>query len=781
MHGKNPASLEASDIRSFDQPNAGGTLNMQRTAQPVYNGNVKPAMMRSMLSMLSPAGPSARLSVLLFHKVPTLADPLASQELELARFEQLLDFIGANANVLPLLEASEALKRGTLPARAVALTFDDGYAEWIDNVAPALLRRRMPATFFITTGQFEGGVLWHERIIAAVRALPAQGAQLPAGLRLYTDLDVPGCRERLVEQLQAHLKYAPLSQRMEAMEQLESQACRPLILPPSFDASSVRTLHSQGFEIGAHTVQKPNLKEITAPQARAEIADCKAELESIIGGAVHSFAYPNGRPGKDFSYEHVEMVKAAGYRTAVTTSIGVSNASTDPFQLPRFTPWGLSEERITFQLARNMLTKSTPAPLPDRRSVNRSTNVRCLMVATTFAPIHGGSAVVYENLCRHMPAGSCRVLTASTSYQTQQEIAGWREHDAAQNFPVDRIPLLRAPNMPPPANKMVSLWRLVAHDLPLYTQVLYKAARLVRRHDINLICVGELVTGTWLGIALKRLFGCKLVIYVHGEELTTRTAGRLGRKRKEFLMAADKIVSVSAFTCDVMSGLGVPAESMVLIQNGVDIDHFTPGERDPELIERHRLQGKQVLLTVGRLVSRKGADMAVRAMKRVVQHRPDVHYLIVGDGEIRAELEQLIASEGMRDWVTLVGKVSDTDLLRYLRLCDLFLMPNRTMPDGDTEGFGLVFREANACRKPVIGGRAGGVVEAVEDGVSGLLVDGGNPDEIAAAIERILSDPALAERLSEGGYQLARDNSTAAVARKFLRTCERLIGGGMRG
>ena len=76
-------------------------------------------------------------------------------------------------------------------------------------------------------------------------------------------------------------------------------------------------------------------------------------------------------------------------------------------------------------------------------------------------------------------------------------------------------------------------------------------------------------------------------------------------------------------------------------------------------------------------------------------------------------------------------------MVRYLRVCDLFLMPNRTMPDGDTEGFGLVFREANACRKPVIGGRAGGVVEAVVDGHTGLLVNGNDPQEIAEAIERI--------------------------------------------
>jgi glycosyltransferase involved in cell wall biosynthesis/peptidoglycan/xylan/chitin deacetylase (PgdA/CDA1 family) len=779
MPGKDSSSFEAADAGSISAIDAGGAMIDRHAGPPGSHGLIKPAMMRNMLSVLSSAGPSARLSVLLFHKVPIHADPLASSELNLARFEQILDFVGANANVLPLSEASAALKRGTLPARAVALTFDDGYAEWIDNVAPALLLRQMPATFFITTGQFEGGVLWHERILAAVRALPARGAQLPAGMGIYADLDVPGCRERLVEQLQERFKYAPLDLRLEAIAQLESQACRALILPHGFDAASVRTLHSKGFEIGAHTVHHPILSECTVQQARAEIADCKAELESIIGGAVHAFAYPNGRPGKDFGQEHVDMVRAAGYRTAVTTSIGVARSRTDPFQLPRFTPWGLSDERIAFQLGRNMLTKPVQVTLPvqDPNAGAPATDVRCLMVASTFAPIHGGSAVVYENLCRHMPGGSIRVLTASTSYQNKQEIPGWREHDANQAFPVDRIPLLRPPMLPPPSNKLISLLRLVAQDLPVYAKVLYKAAGIVRRNDINVVCVGELVTGSWLGIALKKIFGCKLIIYVHGEEITTRTDGRLGRKRKQFLLAADKIVSVSSFTCDAMSALDVPPQSMVLIPNGVDIDRFTPGERDPELIARHRLQGKQVILTVGRLVSRKGADMAVRAMKQVVARRPDVHYLIVGDGEIRVELEQLIAAEGLEEWITLVGKVSDDELLGYLRLCDLFLMPNRTMPDGDTEGFGLVFREANACRKPVIGGRAGGVVEAVEDGVSGLLVDGYDTDQIAAAIERILGDAALAERLSEGGLALAREHSTKAVAHKFLRTCERLLRG----
>jgi glycosyltransferase involved in cell wall biosynthesis/peptidoglycan/xylan/chitin deacetylase (PgdA/CDA1 family) len=743
---------------------------------------MKSTIVQSLFSLLSPAGPRGRLSVLMFHKIPTVADPLTTGEMDLARFEHILDFLVDNANVMPLPEATAALQAGKLPKRAMALTFDDGYAEWIDNVSPALRKRSLPGTFFVTTGQLSGSALWHERIVAAVRALPDHGVALPYGFGNYTDLSLPGSRLRLVEELQERLKYAPLADRAGAIEVLEKQARSAIALPPPFDAESVRTLHNQGFDIGAHTVHHPILNECTQTQARAEIGGSKEELEAIIGGRVHSFAYPNGRPNEDYSHTHVEMVKACGYTSAVTTSNGVSTRTSDIFQLPRFTPWGVSDERIAFQLARNMCTSPTPLTATagahtGRDDHARTTDVRCLLIASTFPPIHGGSAVVYDNLCQFMPAGSIRVLTAKKNYLNDAPVEGWQEHDAAAPYPVDRADFLRPRVLPPPANVLVSAGRLLFQDFPLYAKALLAAARIVREHDINVVCIGELVTGSWLGMALRKLYKVKVVIYVHGEEITTVTGGRLsGNKRKDYLQAADKIVAVSSFTCDALSSLmDVKPESIVLIQNGVDTGRFTPGPRNPALIARHGLAGKKVVVTVGRMVARKGVDKAVLAMAQVLRHRQDVHYLVLGDGELRPEVERIIAAEGLGAHVTLVGKVSDSELVDYLRLSDLFLMPNRTMPDGDTEGFGLVFREANACRKPVIGGRAGGVVEAVVENVSGLLVDGNNVAEIAAAIERILGDDALAERLSANGLQLALDNNTAAVARQFVKTCERVL------
>lgn len=752
-----------------------GSSLLRRSGASARHG-VAARVSNGLFSLLSRQGEHARLTVLLFHKVPLAADPLTPTEPTFRQFENILDFLQKNTNVLPLADSAAALAAGKLPKKAVALTFDDGYDEWLTTVSPALRARNMPATFFVTTEQLDGPALWHERIIAAVRALPDSGARLPYGFGSYDDLRQTSRRIRLISELQERLKYASLPERLGAIEMIEAQARSPLVWPRPFDRDSVRALHSQGFEIGGHTISHPILNECSDDQATEEIGGCKEELEAIIGGKVSAFAYPNGRPLKDYEGRHVAMVKACGYKVAVATSGGAARQGSDIFQLPRFTPWGATNERMALQLARNLVERERKVALAPLQHA-RDTPVRCLMVASTFAPVHGGSAVVYENLCKHMPAGSVRVLTAKLSYLTGREIEGWREHDRSVSFPVDRIALLRPRMLPPPANIAVSIARFAFKDIPLYASVLLTAANLVRRHRINVVCIGELVAGSWLGIALKKALGTRLMVYVHGEEITTATSGRLhGNKRRDYLNAADKVIAVSSFACDSLTQqMGLRAEQVSLVPHGVDTERFTPGVRDPDLVQKHGLDGKKVVLTVGRLVARKGADMAIRAMAKVIRQRPDVHYLIVGDGELRPELERLIAQENLGAHVTLVGAVSEPDLVRYFRLCDLVLMPNRTMPDGDAEGLGLVFREANACGKPVIGGRAGGVVEAMVDGESGFLVDGENANAIAEKVLSILDNDDLAALLGARGLEIARASNTRQVATHFVQIAERVL------
>jgi phosphatidylinositol alpha-1,6-mannosyltransferase len=363
-------------------------------------------------------------------------------------------------------------------------------------------------------------------------------------------------------------------------------------------------------------------------------------------------------------------------------------------------------------------------------------------------------------------------------YSTGQPIEGYVDHDRKAYYPVNRTELVRPQIGAPPSSALHSAMRLLTVDLPLAVRTLWRVAGIVRDEKIDVICVGELTSGSWIAQWCKRLFGCRVINYIHGEEITVDMPYRFyGRARARHLADADAVVAVSEFTREALIRImHVDPAKIRLIHNGVDTERFQPGPSEPALIERHQLQGKFVLLTVGRLVPRKGIDHVLKALPEVLPQVPNLHYLIVGVGPYRDELEALTDALGLRPHVTFAGRIADEELAAYYRTCDLFLMPNREMPDGDTEGFGLVFLEANACGKPVIGGRAGGAVEAVRDGDNGLLVDGGKPQEIGAAIVRLATDRALSERIAARAIEVARAASANVQARIFYDLCRAVAG-----
>lgn len=399
----------------------------------------------------------------------------------------------------------------------------------------------------------------------------------------------------------------------------------------------------------------------------------------------------------------------------------------------------------------------------------------CLIVASIFTPIQGGSATVYSNLCRYAPKGRMVALATRRDYNDGAEIAGWRAHDQNCGFPVYRLDLLR-PRISRPAHKLIAAWRFLTIDVPLRLRVIWTVWKLIRRHGIEVICIGELASTAWLGEFFQRVFGKRMVIYVHGEEITTRfDAGSFGASRATHLRAADAVVAVSRFTQRVLvDEMGISPDRVCLIENGVDTKRFSPGPDDPAFRARFGLAGKRIVVAVGRLIARKGFDQTIRAWPRIFAAHPDSHLLIIGDGPQRASLQALVDQSGVAHSITLAGALSDADLLSAYRSAALFAMPNRTMPDGDTEGFGLTFLEANACGRAVVGGRAGGAVEAVQDGVSGLLVNGERVDEIADAILRVLGDDAFRARLEAGALAHAQAHSWEHSVQIFLNLCERL-------
>ena len=317
-------------------------------------------MLTSLFRRLSPSGPRARLSILIFHRVLPAPDPFFPDLPDRARFNEILTWLKSWFTVLPLDDAARRLAAGSLPERAAAITFDDGYADNVTTALPLLREHGLTATFFIATGFLDGGRMWNDTIIEALRRCPQGAIDLDAfglGRRV---LATPGDRRTVIDALIGHAKYlaspkrAALSERVAALAGVEAPTDLMML------SAQVRDLHRAGMQIGAHTVSHPILTRLTPDDARHEIADSRNRLEEILGQRVGLFAYPNGKPGDDYGEEHVALVRDLGFDAAVSTEHGAAVRGSDPMQLPRFTPWDRSRLRFGVRLAANLNRSGRP-------------------------------------------------------------------------------------------------------------------------------------------------------------------------------------------------------------------------------------------------------------------------------------------------------------------------------------------------------------------------------------------------------------------------------------
>lgn len=320
------------------------------------SSGVSTALRRAVLSLLSPPGRRGRLLVLAFHQVPTEPDALQPSVVHLQAFAEQMQWIREYCSVLPLPEAAARLKEGELPARAACITFDDGYADNHENAAPVLRRLGLPATFFVTGGAVDDGIMWNDLVIEGVRRAGPDLDLRDMGLGVHALGDAAAGRAAIVSII-GRLKYQSLRERRTIAEGIYARSAGESAPRLMMDRDQVASLARQGFDVGAHTMNHPILKGLAESEARGEIEDSRQWVRDVTGAFPQSFAYPNGRPDIDYTNEHEHMVHDAGYSVAVSTRWAAATCGDSLFALPRFSPWerdpGSYWLRLTKTLARS--------------------------------------------------------------------------------------------------------------------------------------------------------------------------------------------------------------------------------------------------------------------------------------------------------------------------------------------------------------------------------------------------------------------------------------------
>ncbi len=357
-----------------------------------------------------------------------------------------------------------------------------------------------------------------------------------------------------------------------------------------------------------------------------------------------------------------------------------------------------------------------------------------LFITSDFPPLPGGVA----NYLHHLA-----LLLDEPPLILTSRMAGAAAFDRAQPYRVVRAPVDAA-----------AAWQ---RKLLLGPAWVWLSARLVRQHRPRLAVGGFASPQVLLSLAwLRRRYRLQTALIAHGGDLCLlQKPGPLRAIERRWLHSLDRLVANSQFTADLLvSRLGLPPERVRVFRPGIDFARF----QQPGTIPLpHWPAARKKILSVGRLVAYKGFDRVLQAVAGLVERGLDVGYIIVGAGPDRPRLERLAASLRLEQRVHFAGSVPDEALPRYYNTCHLFALVSREEPArGAVEGFGIVCLEANACGKPVVGSRSGGIGEAIIDEQTGLLVAPTDIPALGQALHRLLTDEALAHRLGAQGRRRAR-------------------------
>ena len=388
------------------------------------------------------------------------------------------------------------------------------------------------------------------------------------------------------------------------------------------------------------------------------------------------------------------------------------------------------------------------------------TAINHLVTADSFLPHAGGSRVYYAALYKSLLEQFPDRITLLT-----KKVDGWAEFDRAES--TDRFRIRRR-------FRPLPSWRY--SQLPKMALPFFPAAAHAATGKFDCLHCGDLFPQALIGVTLRKLLRLPLLVFCHGDEISQTDRRRLQPRVRDYVYRnADAVVAANQFAKDRLLQIGIPEERIHKITPGVNSELFRPGPKAEHLIRQFGLQGSKVIMTAARLVPRKGHKVVLEALPQVLSRVPNLKYLIVGEGPELANLQNLTRQLQLHDVVVFVGNVPHDQIPNFYNLCDVMIMVNRLEAGGDVESFGMVFTEANAMGKAVIGGRSGGTSESVVEAKTGFLVEPDSPEDVARRLLCLLQNDELRDRIGAAGRARALAEFDWGTRGRALREVARQI------
>lgn len=316
--------------------------------------------------------------------------------------------------------------------------------------------------------------------------------------------------------------------------------------------------------------------------------------------------------------------------------------------------------------------------------------------------------------------------------------------------------------------------------IPYLVSSFFKSLCICKKYKIDVIHAHWFFPSGLIGVFLKKLIHRPLVVTGYGVEffLTKKRYRSLSFLLRWVVDNADECVFISKAVRNAAESVGVYRS--IIIPYGIDAERFLPLPPNHQMVEtlkrKYHLHKNKVVLTLGRLVARKGINYLVEAMPLILQDIPDAVLLIAGDGPERERLQKRVHELKLENYTKFLGNVAPSELPFLYNACDLFVLPSVVDAAGDQEGFGIVLCEAMACKKPVIGTRLGGILDIINDGEDGILVEQKSVKELSSAILDVLGNQKLAEKLgNRGRISVKRKFSLEHIAETYVSIYKALL------